>query len=372
MALIKLNNRSSEDNAIHGRRNLIINGAMQVAQRATSATGIGANGTAYHTLDRWQIETGGSNSGRFTMSQSSDAPSGFGSSLKLDCTTADTSIGAGEYLLLEYHLEGQDVQRIKKGTSDAEEITISFYVKANASFNFVLEVLDSANGRACSKLFSTTTGWNRVEITYPADTTGEIPNNNGQGIRLFFWIHAGSNYTSGTLNSSSFTSAAAADRASGISSFYSSTSNEFYLTGFQMEVGDTATSFEHRSYGEELALCQRYYWEAVAPSQGTLGRMSYIASSTSGIELLPMYPVPMRATPSVSLTNPTGGWNAYRFSGAGGGHSMQGGLGGYNLNSFSGGHMWWDVNSGTPFTVGFTGRVAAISSSGAFKFDAEL
>jgi hypothetical protein len=242
-----------------GNRNMIINGAMKVAQRSTSVTGIGATGTAYHTLDRWQIETGNSG-GRFTMSQSSDAPSGFGSSLKLDCTTAVTSIGTGEYLLLEYHLEGQDVQRIKTGTSDAEEVTISFYVKANASFNFVLEVRDNTNGRNCSKLFSTTTGWNRVELTYPADTIGEIVNSNASGIRLFFWIHAGSEYTGGTLNSSSFTTnVLAANRASGISSFYSSTSNEFYLTGFQMEVGDTATPFEHRSYGDELAKCQRYY-----------------------------------------------------------------------------------------------------------------
>jgi hypothetical protein len=245
-----------------GNRNLIINGSMQVAQRSTSVAGIGADQAAYHTIDRWLIETGGSNSGRFTMSQSSDAPSGFGSSLKLDCTTSDTSIGAGEYLLLEYRIEGQDVQRIKKGTPDAEEITISFYVKANAAFNFVLEVLDSTNSRRCSKLFSTTTGWNRVELTYPADTTGAVANNNAEGIRLFFWIHAGSNYTSGTLNSSSFTTnPPVANIASGISSFYSSTSNEFYLTGFQMEVGDTATPFEHRSYGEELAKCQRYYYK---------------------------------------------------------------------------------------------------------------
>jgi len=299
------------DDGALSNRNMIINGAMQVAQRGTSATGIGATGTAYHTLDRWQIETGNSG-GRFTMSQSSDAPSGFGSSLKLDCTTAVTSIGAGEYLLLEYHLEGQDVQRIKTGTSDAEEVTISFYVKANASFNFVLEVLDSANGRQCSKLFSTTTGWNRVELTYPADPIGKIPNNIGQGIRLFFWMHSGSDYTSGTLNSSSFTTTAlAASRASGISSFYSSTSNEFYLTGFQMEVGDTATPFEHRSYGDELAKCQRYYQHTYSTGSavgtashdnmiGSGGTQSYsTAGEVSGGTYT--FKVEMRAVPSVTF-----------------------------------------------------------------------
>ncbi len=291
-------------------RNLIINGAMQVAQRSTSVTGIGADQTAYHTIDRWQIETGGSNSGRFTMSQSSDAPSGFGSSLKLDCTTSDTSIGAGEYLLLEYRIEGQDVQRIKKGTPDAEEITISFYVKANAAFNFVLEVLDATNGRQCSKLFSTTTGWNRVELTYPADTTGAVANNNAEGIRLFFWIHAGSNYTGGTLNSSSFTNnPPAANRASGISSFYSSTSNEFYLTGFQMEAGNTATPFEHRSYGEELAKCQRYFCK-----NGTASSSYYAYVYNANFKFVHVqYPVQMRATPTASYTMNNGSWNIFNM-----------------------------------------------------------
>jgi len=284
-----------------GNRNMVTNGSMQVSQRSTSVTGIGADGTAYHTLDRWQIETGGSNSGRFTMSQSSDAPSGFGSSLKLDCTTADTSIGTSEYLLLEYRTEGQDVQRIKKGTSDAEEITISFYVKANASFNFVLEVKDETNNRACSKLFSTTTGWNRVEITYPADTTGEIVNSNAQGIRLFFWLHAGSTFTSGTLNSSSFNTESASKRASGISSFYSSTDNEFYLTGVQMEVGDTATPFEHRSYGEELAKCQRYYSQIYYQYEGNVGLVGNVAPYN------PVLPVAMRAAGTLTHTSAANG-----------------------------------------------------------------
>jgi len=232
----KLADNLPTEGSLYGR-NMIVNGSMNVAQRSTSVTGLGANATGYYTVDRWQIETGGSNSGRFTMSQSSDAPSGFGNSLKLDCTTADTSIAAGEYLLLEYHIEGQDLQRIKKGTSDAEEVTISFYVKANAAFNFVLEFYDNDNNRTCSKLFPTTTSWNRVELTYPADTTGAFGDDNASSVRLFFWIHAGSSYTGGTLNSSAFNTQSSANRAPGISSFYSSTNNELYITGVQMEVG---------------------------------------------------------------------------------------------------------------------------------------
>ena len=368
MALSKIQTSEMLDTPNLGRRNMIINGAMQVSQRSTSVTGIGADGTAYHTLDRWQIETGGSNSGRFTMSQSSDTPSGFGSSLKLDCTTADTSIGAGEYLLLEYHLEGQDVQRIKKGTSDAEEITISFYVKSNASFNFVLEVLDSANSRQCSKLFSTTTGWNRVELTYPADTTGEITNNNGQGIRLFFWIHAGSNYTSGTLNSSSFTAnPPAANRASGISSFYSSTNNEFYLTGFQMEVGDTATDFEHRSYGEELSLCQRYFEKFDYANTQFVDSIGYSnASSTASCMI--NYST-KRAAPTITLPPAGTSGGALAFLTGGGGYPSSIGTFTIQLPSTTAARIYGSSFGG--YTIGQASALFA-SGSCSITIDAEL
>jgi hypothetical protein len=346
-----------------GNRNMVTNGSMQVAQRSTSVAGIGANGTAYHTLDRWQIETGGSNSGRFTMSQSSDAPSGFGSSLKLDCTTADTSIGTSEYLLLEYRIEGQDVQRIKKGTSDAEEITISFYVKANASFNFVLEVLDATNNRACSKLFSTTTGWNRVEITYPADTTGEIVNSNAQGIRLFFWLHAGSTFTSGTLNSSSFNTQTASKRASGISSFYSSTNNEFYLTGVQMEVGDTATPFEHRSFGDELAKCKRYYnssynYGVVAGTASNDTPINHMSRGGSYNIIGQMFhSTPMRAAPTVVIYNPING-TVNQLKGDG--------------SSYANAAVLADSFAGTTFYVNGTAISETVFLSVHATFDAEL
>ena len=290
-------------------RNMIVNGSMNVAQRNTSVTGLGADATGYYTVDRWQIETGGSNSGRFTMSQSSDAPSGFGNSLKLDCTTADTSIAAGEYLLLEYHIEGQDLQRIKKGTSDAEEVTISFYVKANAAHNFVLEFYDNDNNRTCSKLFSTTTSWNRVELTYPADTTGAFGDDNASSVRLFFWLHSGSNNTSGTLNSSAFNTQNSVNRAAGISSFYSSTNNELYITGVQMEVGPKSTPFEHRSYGDEFLRCARYYYSlAGVDEKGTGGKHigGGVMRYATGFYGFPVtFPAPMRAVPTLTYANIT-------------------------------------------------------------------
>ena len=243
---------------IGGRRNIVYNGKMQVAQRSASAvTGIGAT-SGYFTCDRWVYSVAGSHAGRFTMSQSTDTPNGFSHSLKLDCTTADTSIAAGELAIIRQHFEGQDLQHLKKGTSDAEQVTVSFYVKASSALTFGLELFDSDNDRQITKLFTTTTSWVRHEITFPADTTGAFNNDNARSLDLSFWIHAGSTYAGGTLNSTAFASTTTANRAAGIDSFFSSTDNEFFLTGVQMELGSQATPFEHRSFGEELALCHRY------------------------------------------------------------------------------------------------------------------
>jgi hypothetical protein len=240
-----------------GRKNLVTNGAMQVAQRSVSETGLGA-AAGYFTLDRWKISTGAS-AGRLTMTQTADGPSGFANCLKLDCTTADASIAAAENLVLQQRIEGQDLQQIKKGTSDAESITVSFYVKANAVFTFGCELFDQDNTRQITKLFATTTDWVRHELTFPADTTGAFDDDNARSLDIQFLLHAGSNLTSGTLNTASFANTTDANRAVGISSFYSSTDNNFFITGVQMEIGSQATNFEHRSFGEELALCQRYH-----------------------------------------------------------------------------------------------------------------
>ena len=238
-----------------GRKNIVTNGAMQVAQRSTSETGLGA-AAGYFTLDRWLINP--TSAGRFTMTQTADGPSGFANCLKLDCTTADTSIAAGELFILTQRFEGQDLQQIKKGTSDAELITVSFYVKASAAFTFGVELIDDDNDRQITKLFATTTGWVRHELTFPADTTGAFNDDNALSLHINFWLHAGATYTGGTLETA-FASKTNANRAAGIDSFYSSTDNNFFLTGVQMEIGSQATNFEHRSFGEELALCQRYY-----------------------------------------------------------------------------------------------------------------
>ena len=241
-------------------RNMIINGAMNVAQRSASVTGLGA-ADGYFTCDRWKNQFNAT-AGRLTQTQTADGPNGISSNcLKLDCTTADTSIAAAEYLLLVQPLEGQNLQRIGKGVAGAKQITVSFYVKANAAFDFAVELQDIDNSRHIAKLFSTTTDWVRHEITFPADVDdGSSPfdDNNANSLQLLFWLHSGATFAGGTL-ATSWANLTNANRAAGIDSFFSSTDNNFFLTGVQMEVGPVATEFEQEEISVTLAKCQRYF-----------------------------------------------------------------------------------------------------------------
>jgi len=243
-----------------GSKKLIINGAMNVAQRGTSSAGLGADATTY-LLDRWAFGTGGT-AGRLTMSQDSNGPAGFANSLKLDCTTADTSIAAGEQSYLIYKFEGQDLQQLKKGTSSAESMTLSFYVKGNAAATYTAEFYDADNNRQNGQTFSVTTSWNKVTLTYAPDTTGAYNDDNALSLYLFIWIHTGTTMSGGTFTSNSWAGSVNANRVSSSNtSFFDSTARTLNITGVQLELGSVATDFEHRSYGEELALCQRYYYQ---------------------------------------------------------------------------------------------------------------
>ena len=290
----------STNGQVSGRRNIIINGAMNVAQRSASVTGLGA-AAGYFTCDRWKVEIGGT-AGRFTMSQTADGPNGVSANcLKLDCTTADTSIAAAEYLILTQVFEGQDLQGIGKGVSGAKQVTLSFYVKANAAFTFIAEFQDQDNVRLNGNTFATTTDWVRHEITFEADADdGSSPfdDDNAASARINFWLHAGSNYSSGTL-ASGWENRTDVNRSAGIDSFFSSTDNNFFITGVQLEVGSVATPFEHRSFGEELALCQRYFQARTGHAGNWGGGVAY---STTAIQMWLSLPVEMRAGPTLSFT----------------------------------------------------------------------
>jgi len=242
-----------------GRKNLIINGGMQVAQRGTSASSVAS--VQYASLDR--IKFGISQLGEYTVSQSSDAPDGFGSSMKIDCTTADASPASGNRLHFFTLLEGQDVQSLKKGSASAESVTLSFWVKCTKTGDIQVNLQDNDNTRLIGNTvtINATDTWEYKTITYAGDTTGAFGNDTGDSLQIDWWLDSGSTYNSGAVPTS-WEAYAAGDRAAGETlAFGDSTANDFYITGIQLELGDTATDFEHRSYGEELALCQRYYEE---------------------------------------------------------------------------------------------------------------
>ena len=237
-------------------RNLIINGAMQVAQRGTSATGL--TSSQYNSVDRYRFGVG--SAGTWTMSQDTDAPSGFAKSLKLDCTTANTNLGTTGYVQIEHKIEGQDVQHLSKGTADAKKMTLSFWCKSNKTGDFQVNAFDLDNARIDGAVITINASatWEYKTVTYDADTTGVLDADSDGSLRLEFWLDAGTNYTSGTVPTT-WQASSNPDRAAGVTlALADSTSNYFQITGVQLEVGDTATPFEHRSYGDELARCQRY------------------------------------------------------------------------------------------------------------------
>ena len=239
------------------RKNKVINGGMMVHQRGdASATG----SAAYLSCDRFKTANG--SAAQVAVTKSTDTPDGFSASTKWDCTTADTSIAASDYFIIQHKIEGQNVQDFAKGTSSAKQFALSFYIKATKTGVYTVELEDTDNGRACSKTITkvSDTNWNRYTIIYPADTTGAFNNDNGGSLTINFWLIAGSDYTSGTLQTSAWGSRVTANRVSSSNAnAFDSTSNDFFLTGVQLEVGGVVTDFEHRSIGEELALCCRYF-----------------------------------------------------------------------------------------------------------------
>ena len=295
------------NNQIGGRRNIIINGAMQVAQRATSATDLGGSAT-FSTVDRFAIYGFGSTAGRLTMTQSTDTPNGFPNSVKLDCTTADTSIGSAEGLIIGQPIEGQNLQQLKKGTSDAEKLTVSFYVKGNANATYTAELRDQDNTRFNSQEFSVTTSWNRITLTYDGDTTGALDNDNALSLYLFLWLHAGSDFTGGTHTSNVWHTTDNQRVGDNQTSFFDSTDREFFITGVQMEVGSTATPFEHRSFGEELRLCQRYFENDTAAG---FFMLTYTSGGSPYLVNLPFKVNKRTGSGTLTVTTGTGGTNNY-------------------------------------------------------------
>ena len=245
-------------------RNLIINGAMAVSQKST-ATGLTNGSSNTYIVDRFGFMESGTPTYQFTYSQDTDVPTGqgFANSLKWLCTTADTAVDANERLRIRQGFEGQNLQQIKKGTANAETLILSFWVKTNLSGDISVVMKDANNNRIISKNAVIAAGevatWVYKTIEFPGDTTGTLNNDNGGSIWLEWYVRAGTNYTSGS-QATTWAADTTSNKASSNNINLGSAVNDYInLTGVQLEVGSKATPFEHRSYGDELARCQRYY-----------------------------------------------------------------------------------------------------------------
>ena len=274
-----------------GNRNKIINGSMICSQRGSSF----AAANMIYTLDRFKIQ--GSNDGAVTISQSTTSPDGFSKSFKVDVTTADTSIASGQYLQINNRVEAQDLQDLAYGTSAAKAITLSFYVRSNVTgtYTFAIQQADnSAKQVSQTYTINSANTWERKTFTFAGDTSGVINNDNGTGFQIYWNLAIGTQYTSGTSRPN-WTTFSDSDFAAGhTANLLSSTSNEFYLTGIQLEVGSSATDFEHRSFGQELELCKRYYQQINGDYDDYTGFSAYSESATSMRAIVYLSP-PMRA-----------------------------------------------------------------------------
>jgi len=248
-------------------KNIIINGDMSIAQRGTSTSSITTG--SYYTCDRWELQL--VSAGTWTQSQSTDVPSGqgFSKSLKMDCTTANSSLSAGSYSIIAQQIEGQFLQYLKKGISSAESVTMSFWVKSNKTGTYILELNDADNTRSISKSYTIDTAntWEKKTITFAGDTTGVFDNDNGASLRLFWWLASGTTYSSGTLNTS-WGTRTSANIAVGQVNLADSTSNEWHMTGVQLEAGTTASDFEFLPHDVNLRRCQRYFETGATGAEG--------------------------------------------------------------------------------------------------------
>jgi hypothetical protein len=285
-------------------RNIIINGDMSIAQRSTSVASI--TGSGYYTVDRMNLAL--ISLGTWTQSQSTDVPTGqgFATSLKMDCTTADAAPSASDQVIIQQRIEGQNLQYLKKGTANAESLTLSFWVKSNKTGTYVVNILDNDNSRQISNSYTINASntWEKKTLTFAGDTTGVFGNDNNLSIELNFWLGAGSTYTSGTLQTS-WTSTANADLAVGQVNLADDTANEWYITGVQLEAGTTASDFEFLPVDVNLARCKRYYHQP--PVVGGLdGAIMIIGYDTTQLPCGVQFPVAMRAAPTVTTFDNSG------------------------------------------------------------------
>ena len=318
---LTLHGTVADNTAVLSRPNakpLVINGDMAVAQRVTT-TGITGSTSGYFSVDRMKVDL--NDNGTWTQTQDTDVPTGqgFAKSWKLDCTTADTSVASATYNVARYLFEGQDLQLLKKGTSNAEEVTVSFWIKATVTGTYIAELFDADNSRQISQAYtvSSSNTWEKRVLSFAKDTSGVLGNDTGNSLSINLWLGAGSNFSSGTL-STTWTGSTQVNRVVGQVNSASSTSNNVYFTGLQMEVGgfdaNSLAPFQHESFGNSLARCQRYF-QRIWEKNSCYFAMGFMYSSSIGIGISDL-PVTMRTSPTLSVATVSNGYTFYRAGAA--------------------------------------------------------
>ena len=283
---------------IGGRRNIVINGAMMVAERSTSTQFSNSNG---FVCDRFECSN--QTDGAITFSQSTDVPSGQGfiNSTKINVDTADSSLAATQHALFQQKVEGLNSSQLMWGTSNAENISVSFWIKSSLTGTFTYYALDeSADSQSYVQTFTIDSAntWEKKTFIIEGPTTGgttDFPITNATSFFTGISLGVGSTHQTSTTGSWHSTANFAASTSSAVKLIGTASAN-MYVTGWQIELGNQATPFEHRSFGEELRLCQRYYFEPASNlSIGTRGRNGYGQGSV-------LFPVTMRAAPTLTGT----------------------------------------------------------------------
>jgi hypothetical protein len=287
-----------------GFKNRIINGAMVIDQRNAGASVSISGGGQVFGVDRWAGYASGG--GVFSAQQSTTAPAGFKNSWLATVTTADASVAAGDYYMLEQNIEGLNVSDLDFGLSSASTVTLSFWVRSSLTGTYSGGLLNSAANRAYPFTYSISSAntWEQKSVTITGDTSGTWLTTNGIGLRLRLSLGSGSTWqaAAGSWAAGNYFA------VSGSANWIGTISNNFYITGVQLEKGSTATSFDYRPYGTELALCQRYFWRMNGVSGGNATFASAMVWGSTDVRAVLTNPVLMRTTVSVSITGTNYGY----------------------------------------------------------------
>ena len=291
----------------YGLKNRIINGDMRIDQRNAGASVTVNSGSQYfYPVDRF-MGVGQTSDGVFTLQQNTSVPTGQGfvNSIKATITTADASIGATQQYWIGQQIEGYNVADLQYGTANAKTVTLSFWVNCSVTGTFSGCFMNENSDRSYPFTYtiSSANTWEQKTVTIAGDTTGTWASTNGTGISVQWSLGAGSS-RSGTANT---WAASRYHGATGATTLISTNAATFYITGVQLEIGSTATPFERRMYGQELALCQRYYYktftQSTAPADGIQSAIETGATAytTAATESTFFYPVTMRTAPTITI-----------------------------------------------------------------------